>query len=159
MTDVYTETIFFQDPNMQNVVYKNKLIVLLLDAFGFGNLGLDRIYLGCYLSGVLKFSILVFGILLLFTPNRDASLAGAALLTVSFIWNLIDTATIFYNAITEQRGLPFLFCRTNRPVRWKNYQNIVDGKNYALALLLLYIVLHTGLLGGAYKTTQSLYSN
>ena len=148
MGSVYTEELIFRQAPRRNVVRKNKLIVLLLDAFGFGYMGLDRIYLGCYLSGVLKFSIAVFSMLLLFTPNVEAQLVGGMLLVVSLVWNLIDTFTIFYNAITEQRGVPFIFCRSDKPMMWKDQQNIVDGKNFGLALMLIYIILHAGAFNG-----------
>jgi TM2 domain-containing membrane protein YozV len=144
MNIVFADATMFT-PVPDNVTYKNKLVVLMIDAFGLGYLGLDRIYLGCYLSGVIKFSVLVFGTLLLFTPNRNASLAGLLLLLVSLIWNMVDTFSLLYNAITEKRGVPYTFCRTRKPVRWVNYQNVSDAKNYALALTVVYLVLHTGM--------------
>ena len=121
-------------------IRKNKLIVLIIDTFGLGVLGLDRIYLGCYLSGVLKFATLVMGTLLVVTPNTNARHIGTALLAIAVLWNIVDTFSLFYNAITQQQGLPYLFCKAKRPVRWVDQQNIVDGKNFGLALLFMTLV-------------------
>ena len=121
-------------------VVKNKLIVLLLDTFGFGVIGLDRIYLRCYLAGVVKFATLVLGFLFMFSGNLTLMYIGGMLLTISFLWNIVDTLSLYYNAIIMDRGVPFIFCRPDRPVIWDGYQNLVDAKNLSLLLIVIFII-------------------
>jgi TM2 domain-containing membrane protein YozV len=121
---------------------KNKVIALFIDTFGLGYLGLDRIYLGCYLSGVLKFACNVIGALFLFSTTSSIAVktVGALMVLAGFVWTTIDSLTLLYNAIVESPTVPYLFCST--PMMWKDEQNIVDAKNVAIVLLLISVLMH-----------------
>ena len=47
-------------------VKKNKIILLLLEHLGFGWFGLDRIYMGCFTSGIIKFMLPFLGLMIAF---------------------------------------------------------------------------------------------
>jgi hypothetical protein len=91
---------------------KSKLLMLFLENFAGGALGLDRLYMGCYKQAAAKFGLLAGGaLLLLFNSGVPALVyAGFAALIAWALWYVFDYWAVTLNALTSSEHAPSTFC-------------------------------------------------
>jgi hypothetical protein len=80
----------------------SKTVLLVIEALGLGAFGIDRMYMGMYLSGFAKLALL-----LMVAPLYQISSALSVLaFTVWSMWAMVDSLWVFINAIAGSNALP-----------------------------------------------------
>jgi TM2 domain-containing membrane protein YozV len=114
---------------------KSKILLLIIEAL-VGPLGFDRMYMGCYRSGIVKFLMPFIGIFLtmLFPP------VGMLLLIGWSIWAFVDYVIVMVNALARWRTQPFTVGCGGNVRYWKDEQEIQNGFYLAMVLIILNII-------------------
>jgi TM2 domain-containing membrane protein YozV len=116
---------------------KSKILLVLIETLGLGALGLDRLYLGCPSSGLMKFVLFLLTIFSYYT--NDFLFYASSLIWVT--WVLFDYVLVFINAFLQSQNNPFC----NELV----YYNDVDLAPWFLTLLVL-VDFAAAILAGCY---------
>jgi len=122
---------------------KSKILLLLIHLLGGGYLGLDRMYMGCWQSGLIKMLLFVVGVVLLFSffpSNNDAEpvkypmalWVGFVCLMVSYIWVMLDLIWVLINAASGSTEVPWTYCDN---AMWRNEGDITCGQYLAFFLI------------------------
>lgn len=121
----------------------SKTALVLLSTPPIGMLGLDRIYMGCFRSGLLKFLMLLTSLILLVSGSGLFVSIGLYMLLFYFMWALTDWARVQINALS--RSYFQVFC--NSTTTWGGQNDIRWAFWFSLLLnsfnlfLLLFIVI------------------
>lgn len=81
---------------------KSKIALLFIEAFG-GLIGLDRLYMNCVLTGLLKFILFIFAWSMMYVNYY----AFAVFAILSLGWFVIDAIWVFWNVFTQKKTTPF----------------------------------------------------
>lgn len=119
---------------------KSKLLLLLIELmYPLGWFGLDRLYMGCPRSALLKLLLFVIGVVLF---NYKYYNAGVTLLLIWLFFGLFDFMLVIINAVTQSKANPF--CTSATPVAgptgiWSSPSEIKYGAWFAMAIVLIYL--------------------
>lgn len=88
----------------------SKTFLVLIEALGLGGFGLDRLYAGCFYTGLTKLFLLISGVFLHYVNET----IGAIVLSAWMIFVVFDYIIVFVNALAGSMCNPFC----NAPVVW-----------------------------------------
>lgn len=121
---------------------KSKLLLLLIElVYPLGWFGLDRLYMGCPGTALLKLMLFVVGVVLF---NYKFYNAGVTLLLIWLFVGLVDFILVIINAITQSKTNPFCTDSSRRYASsstgvWSSQSEIQYGAWFAMGIVLIYL--------------------
>lgn len=140
---------------------RHKWVMALLSSVGGQFMGLDRLYLGCYVTGGFKLFLFlaVLGIVLYQQFRKGgtslpASPSGSSnsdkpwtslgqigynTLILLTVWAFFDTLVVFLNLVRRDTKAPYTYCR-DRARPWTSEAEVRRGQLYAFAMLVVIFI-------------------
>mmetsp|Transcript_18605 Transcript_18605/g.32991 ORF Transcript_18605/g.32991 Transcript_18605/m.32991 type:complete len:152 (-) Transcript_18605:759-1214(-) len=112
---------------------RSKVVLVLLTTF-LGFFGLDRMYMGAWLSGFAKLAFFIAGIVMLTTAT--ATLLGVICLVIWGAWCLVDFVLVLINAIERSEANPF---SPQTTLKWTNQRDLDLATYVAIGLAVVYM--------------------
>lgn len=148
---------------------RHKSVVAVMHTLGGQFMGLDRLYMGCYMSGGFKLALflLVLSIVLYLNSKTDTTAPvttttsalsatgspetespkysdlkkiGLNTITVLTVWAIFDTIVVFYNLVSKDYRPPFTYCR-DRGKLWSSEGEVHRGQMYAFLMVVLIVII------------------
>lgn len=132
---------------------KSKRVLLAITAAGGSAAGLDRLYMGCRATGLLKlalFSAVAGTAAYEWYTNKEANTAAPGsgtgfssillrLISFLLIWTVFDSVVVFYNALSGSYKVPYSYCRDKSRV-WKSVEDVEQSKILAVIIIVATVV-------------------
>lgn len=128
---------------------RSKVALMLIELlFPLGFLGLDRLYMNCPRSALVKLMLFLFGLsLVLISESHDVGTkartntrnVGLSFLLIWFFIGLFDLVAVVLNGVTRSSENPF--CSGDAP--WKDPHELKYGAVFAIALILIQVAAMT----------------
>lgn len=138
---------------------RHKWVLALLSSVGGQFMGLDRLYLGCYVTGAFKMVLFlsVLGIVLYqqfksgdtsapAIPSTSSEKPWTSLGRIGYntllllsVWAVFDTAVVFLNLVRRDARAPYTYCR-DRAKPWTSEAEVRRGQLYAFAMLVVIFI-------------------
>lgn len=109
---------------------KSKIALLFIEAFG-GLIGLDRLYMNCFLSGFFKFFLFVIAWSMMYVNYY----AFAVFAILSLGWFAIDAVWVFWNVFTKKKTTPF-----GSSERWGEAADVNQAPAWGVGIILVLIM-------------------
>jgi hypothetical protein len=132
--------------NRQDLINRNKCSLIAIEGFLLGFLGIDRLYMGCYLTGLIKmgFFFVFVGLLVAYiiTDKNEIFIASLIPLAVSFAWALWDANAVFVNSAIKSETAPSGFCfSTLKKFPWSSTTDIESAQYLGIAVYIIFFLL------------------
>ena len=114
---------------------KSKILLLLIEGL-VGPLGFDRMYMGCFRSGIVKFLLPFIAISFMYVLPP----LGTAILGGWVVWALVDYAIVMINALARWRTQPFTVGCGGQERYWKDEKEVQYGFYLAISLILFDLI-------------------
>lgn len=130
----------------QDLINRNKCSLVAIEGFFLGFLGIDRLYMGCYQTGLVKMAIFFLFVALLvayiITEKNEIFLASLIPLSVSFAWSFWDANAVFVNSAIKSESAPTGFCfSTLKKFPWTSVSDIESAQYLGIAVYIIFVLL------------------
>lgn len=142
---------------------KSKTTLLAITTLGGSAAGLDRLYMGCRSTGLLKLFLFLFAAIVIgnemykdrslvdhiygnineidsFDIENNQLLAMTMRLVIFLmLWTFFDAVVVFYNSLSGTYDVPYTYCRGKHHM-WSSVKDVEQAKMFALLLIIVILV-------------------
>lgn len=142
---------------------RSKIILGLLSALGGSFVGLDRLYMGCKFSGILKLVLFIF-LITVAVLNENNKLPDNTQLKqwaynaffLLMAWAFVDIVLVIFNLLSGQATAPYTMVCTASKAPWKSQQDILYGRYLGAVIVVTNIVIGYTVYSKIYKFIANL---